>query len=120
MAYCNGVFHHIDPTDRPAAVRYVWKALRPGGVFAFWENSPWNPGTRLVMRRIPFDRDAVLLAAPAARRLLEGNGFEVVRTDFTFVFPNFLKALRRVEKRLARLPLGAQYLVLARKPAHQR
>ena len=38
-------------------------ALRPGGLFAFWENNPWNPGTRLVMSRIPFDRDAITLSA---------------------------------------------------------
>lgn len=115
VAYCNGVFHHIPPVERARAVAYVWKALRPGGVFAFWENSPWNPGTRLVMRRIPFDRDAIMLSPPQARRLLRDGGFGVVRTDFAFIFPNVLRSLRKVERYLVRLPVGAQYLVLARK-----
>jgi SAM-dependent methyltransferase len=116
LAYCNGVFHHIPPNERPASVAYVRRALRPGGWFALWENNPWNPGTRLVMRRIPFDRDAVTLTARETRRMLEAGGFEVARTDFRFVFPRPLRALRRLEPRLARLPLGAQCMVLARRP----
>ena len=111
------MFHHIPPAEREAAVAYVHGALRPGGIFALWENNPWNPGTRLVMRRIPFDRDAETLSAPATRRLLRAGGFEIERTDFLFVFPRPLRALRPLERRLARAPLGAQYLVLARKPA---
>jgi SAM-dependent methyltransferase len=116
LAYCNGVFHHIPGEERATAVRYVWRALRPGGLFAFWENNAWNPGTRLVMRRIPFDRAAITLSAPQARRLLGAGQFEILRTDFLFVFPRALAPLRRAEPKLARLPLGAQYLVLARKP----
>ena len=116
LAYCNGVFHHIPPGERRGAVEYVWRALRPGGLFALWENNPWNPGTRLVMRRIPFDRDAIPLSAPEARKLLTAYRFDVLRTDFLFVFPRFLAPLRRAEPALSSLPLGAQYLVLARKP----
>jgi SAM-dependent methyltransferase len=117
VAYCNGVFHHIVPPERGEALRWVREALRPGGLFALFENNPWNPGTRIVMRRIPFDRDAQTLSPPVARRLLRSAGFEVLRTDSLFYFPRALRALRPLERRLAGLPLGAQYLVLARKPA---
>jgi SAM-dependent methyltransferase len=116
LAFCNGVFHHIPPTERAAAIEYVRRTLRPGGLFAFWENNPWNPGARYVMSRIPFDRDAIMIAAPEARRLLSAAGFEVVRTDFQFLFPRALKALRGLEPSMARLPLGAQYQVLCRNP----
>jgi SAM-dependent methyltransferase len=117
-AYCNGVFHHIAPAERAQAVAYVGSALRPSGLFALCENNPWNPGARLVMRSIPFDRDAVPLSAPQARRLLEAVGFEVLTTDFLFVFPRALRMLRRFERRLKRWPVGAQYMILARRPAH--
>ncbi len=116
LAYCNGVFHHIEPADRPEALEYVHRSLVAGGYFAFWENNPWNPGTRLLMRRIPFDRDAKLLSAPAARRLLQSCGFDVVSTDFLFLFPRALAALRPLEAPLTRVPAGAQYMVLCRKP----
>lgn len=52
-----------------AVVDLVRRSLRPGGVFAFWEINPWNPGTRHVMSRIPFDRDAIMLTPPEARWL---------------------------------------------------
>lgn len=116
LAYCNGVFHHIPVPARAAAAQYVYKCLRPGGWFAFWENNSWNPGTRYVMARIPFDRDAVTLSPPQAKQLLLDAGFEIVRTDYQFFFPRFLKVLRVMEPGLATIPLGAQYQVLGRKP----
>jgi SAM-dependent methyltransferase len=115
VAYCNGVFHHVEPDARLDALGYVRRSLSAGGYFALFENNPWNPGTRLVMRRIPFDRDAKLLSPPHARELLAGAGFEVMRTDFLFLFPRVLSALRPLEARLARLPAGAQYMILCRK-----
>lgn len=120
LAFCNGVFHHIVPADRHASAQYVYDALRPGGIFAFWENNPWNPGTRYVMSRIAFDRDAITLTARESRALLRRAGFEVMRTDYLFVFPAALRVLRRFEPMMARLPLGGQYMVLARKPQTSR
>jgi SAM-dependent methyltransferase len=116
VGYCNGVFHHIPPPERGAAVRDIFAALRPGGLFALWENNPWNPGTRIVMCRIPFDRDAILLWPSETRRLLLAAGFEIVQTSYHFYFPALLRALRPLEAALSRIPLGGQYCVLARKP----
>jgi ubiquinone/menaquinone biosynthesis C-methylase UbiE len=115
VAYCNGVFHHVEPEQRLDALGYVHRSLSMGGYFGLWENNPWNPGTRLVMRRIPFDRDAKLLSPSHTRGLLSRAGFDVLRTDFLFFFPRALSALRPLEARLARVPVGAQYLVLCRK-----
>lgn len=117
LAFCNGVFHHIPISERAPAVASVWRALRPGGVFALWENNPWNPGTRYVMSKISFDRDAVTLTPPETRALLSGGGFEVVRTDHLFFFPTALRLMRWLEPVILTLPIGGQYLVLGRKPA---
>ncbi len=116
LVFCNGVFHHIPPAGRTEAIDYVLRLLRPGGLFAFWENNPWNPGTRYVMNRIPFDRDAITLSSPEARHLLRLGGFEILRTDFLFIFPRILDWCRWVEPFCSRLPLGAQYQILCRKP----
>ena len=116
LAFCNGVFHHIPLAERAGAVAHVFRSLKPGGIFALWENNPWNLGTRYVMSKIPFDRDAITLSPPVARKLLRENGFEIVRTDFQFFFPRPLSWFRGLEPLLAKIPLGAQYQVFARKP----
>lgn len=116
LAFCNGVFHHIPLQQREASAQYVFTSLRPGGLFAFWENNPWNPGTRLVMSRVAFDRDAITLTPPESRALLGRAGFQVLRTDFLFIFPAALRWLRWIEPMAAALPLGGQYLVLCRRP----
>jgi SAM-dependent methyltransferase len=112
LAYCNGVFHHIAPRQRAEALALVHRALRVGGLFSFWENSPWSPATRYVMSRCEFDRDAILLSPPEARALLRDGGFEILRTDYRFIFPRALRALRRIEDLVYRLPLGTQYQIL--------
>jgi SAM-dependent methyltransferase len=117
LVFCNGVFHHIPLLNRAAAIDYVLRSLRPGGLFAFWENNPWNPGTRYVMSRIPFDRDAITLSSPEARHLLSLGGFDILRTDFLFIFPRTLHWCRWIEPVCSRLPFGAQYQVLCRKPS---
>ena len=116
LVYCNGVFHHIPPKNRPAALSYIASSLRPGGVFALWENNPWNPGARMVMHRIPFDRDAILVWPRQARCLVRDAGLRYLRTEYRFVFPHMLRALRPLEDSVASLPLGAQYCVLSERP----
>ncbi len=112
LAFCNGVFHHILPDARMAAMQVIFAALRPGGYFAFWENNPWNPGTRWLMSRTPIDRDAIMLSPPAARKLLQSAGFRVLFVDSLFYFPRSLGWFKPLEKVLVRLPLGGQYLAL--------
>ena len=116
LAFCNGVFHHVPPDARAEVARLIRDSLEPGGLFALWDNNPWNPGARYVMWRIPFDRDAVMISPRGARQLLEHEGFEIVRIDHLFVLPRFLRALRPLERRVTWTPLGAQFQVLARRP----
>lgn len=116
LSFSSGVFHHIEPNLRPKAIRYVFDSLKPGGIFAFWENNPWNPATKMVMSRIPFDRDAQTLCVIEARRLLRSAGFCVLRTDFIFIFPHLLRMFRPLERRVSRFPIGTQYQILCRKP----
>jgi SAM-dependent methyltransferase len=113
LCYCNGVFHHIALDERDGAMGLVYRSLAPGGKFAVFENNPLNPGTRLVMHRIPFDRNAIRLPHWETVRLLKRAGFQVPhRPRFLFYFPRVLAGLRVVEPSLAWMPLGAQYWAL--------
>lgn len=115
LAFCNGVFHHIVPAERPAALQRLAQSLRPGGLFALWENNPWNPGTRYSMAQCEFDRDAIALSCRETVRLVRDAGLRVLSVRFFFVFPRILRALRWSEPFLSRIPIGAQYQVLSQK-----
>lgn len=115
VVFCNGVFHHIPLAERARCIDYVAASLRPGGWFAFWENNPWNPGTHLVMARIPFDRDAIKVSPPEAVRLVKAGGLRLQSVTYRFFFPAFLGVLRPLENGLSRVPFGAQYQVLAQR-----
>jgi SAM-dependent methyltransferase len=115
LVFCNGVFHHVAPERRSAEMEFVHRALRPGGLFSLWENNPWNPATRLVMSRVAFDAEAIALPPPETRKRVREAGFVILRCDFLFIFPRFLKALRGLEPFVAKLPIGTQYQVLCRK-----
>jgi SAM-dependent methyltransferase len=112
LAYVNGVFHHVPEGERGLVMGRLAAALRPGGLLSLWDNNPWNPGARLVMSRIPFDHDAVMLSARSAARLATAAGLQVLRVDHLFIFPRALRRLRPLEDRVSRWPLGAQYQVL--------
>lgn len=115
LIYSSGVFHHIQPAERSEVLLRLRDSLRDGGIFALWENNPWNPGTRLIMSRIPFDRHANPISARACASLMSSCGFEVLETSFHFVFPSALKWFRGMESWFSAYPFGAQYVVIGRK-----
>jgi SAM-dependent methyltransferase len=113
LCYVNGVFHHIEPERRPGAVTGIHRALRRGGYLALFENNPWNPGARMVMSRIPFDRDAQMLSPWETTSLVRAGGFNGSLARWSlFYFPRPLAFLRFTEGALSHLLLGAQYCVL--------
>jgi trans-aconitate methyltransferase len=117
LVFSNGVFHHIPPPERGQCLVAIRRALRPGGLFAFWENNPWNPGTCYVMAQCAFDEDAVTISPRQARRMLAEAGFKILRRDSLFYFPRRLRWLRPAERWFRGLPFGGQYLVLCRDPS---
>lgn len=116
LCYINGVFHHILPEDRHSTLTLIRDLLNPGAYLALFENNPWNPGTRMVMSRIPFDRDAITMSFLETRNRVKAAGFQLSGTRFLFYMPNALAALRFIEPLFVKVPLGAQYYVLARVP----
>ena len=105
------VFHHV-PRDAIATwLRHCGDALASGGSIFIFEHNPWNPVTRHVFERCPFDTDAHMIPR---RELLElGNeaGLVAKASTYTLFFPKPLKFFRPLERWLGWLPLGAQYCV---------
>ncbi len=110
------VFHHIPHDQHPSVISEIFRVLKPGGSLIIFEHNPWSPATRHVVASCPFDKDAVLLSPPYARRLLKTARFTGVRSQFYLFFPRFLKLLRPLEHAMGWLPFGAQYFALGKRP----
>jgi SAM-dependent methyltransferase len=108
------VYHHVPPEERPALTLEAARVLRPGGVFAMIEHNPVNPATRLIVSRLPMDRNAILLGARETRRLLRGAGFAKLNTTYFLYLPEKpFRIFSGLETALKRVPLGGQYAVFA-------
>jgi len=109
LAVC--VMHHVPPPDWPAFLGEMRRVSRPGGLVCIIEHNPFNPLTRLAVARCEFDRDAVLLRAGKVRRLMADAGLHNIAARQFLLLPSAAPIARRIERSLAWLPLGAQYLV---------
>jgi SAM-dependent methyltransferase len=109
IAVC--VLHHVPIDQRAAFLAEAARITRRGGLVLLCEHNPWNPLTRLVVGRCEFDRDAVLLAQPEARRRLIAAGLSNIRTRYILFFPWRGAFWRWLEARLDWLPVGGQYVI---------
>jgi SAM-dependent methyltransferase len=108
------VLHHVERAARPALLgEVILGALPPGGRVVVFEHNPYNPLTRLAVRSCAFDRDAHLLTRRSATALLRRTPLRILQGNYIVFFPRILRRLRRLERRMGWLPLGAQYMVVA-------
>jgi SAM-dependent methyltransferase len=106
----------IDPVRQQRFVSELRRVTRPGGLVVAFEHNPFNPLTRLVVRRCSFGGDAKMLSPGRLGGLFREAGLPVVERRFLLIFPSSSKPLRRVERSLGFLPVGAQYYLAGRAP----
>ena len=113
--FAMNVLHHVDPLERDAFLLELARVCRTGGRVICFDHNPYNPLTRLVVRRCPFDENVVLLSRGELVRRFRTAGLKVVDTRFILIFPSDQKLVSWAETALGQLPLGAQYYVVGRK-----
>lgn len=107
------VLHHIPPQERAHFMSEMARVVRPGGLGIAIEHNPINPVTQLIVARCPFDKDAILLRASEMTRLFQTSGFADAHHHFTGFSPWRSRFIRSIERGIARVPLGAQYISIA-------
>lgn len=110
------VLHHVELGDQMSLVNEFARVTRPGGVALVYEHNPFNPITRLVVSRCRFDEGVVLLYPSGTRRLLTEAGFVAAQTRHIIFSPVRPRLIESAERALGVVPLGAQYVAIARKP----
>jgi len=110
------VYHHVPREGRAGLTREAARVLRPGGIFAVIEHNPLNPATRLIVGRLPMDRNAILLNAGETRRLFQDAGLRSLETTYFLYLPEGgFRIFPALETALKRIPLGGQYAVFGQK-----
>lgn len=109
------VLHHVPPEIREPLLRECRRVLKPGGALMIFEHNPLNPLTQWIVKRCPFDEDAVLLSSGETTRRCRRTGFRVAERRFINFFPNrgIFRKLMSLERWLRWMPMGAQYYVHA-------
>ncbi len=113
--FAMNVLHHVDPLERDAFLLEMARVCRTGGRVIVFDHNPYNPLTRLVVRRCSFDQNAVLLSRGELLRRFRTAGLTPVDRRFILIFPSDQKAVSWAEIALGQLPLGAQYYVVGSK-----
>jgi SAM-dependent methyltransferase len=108
------VLHHVEPPDRPGFVAELARVTRADGLALVFEHNPLNPLTRRVVRDCAFDEGVQLLGRRELEGLLRGAGLTVSDIEYLLFFPWRGRGFAAAERRLTRVPLGAQYVVAGR------
>ena len=113
-AFACCVFHHIGADQHRKVLTELRRVIKPAGLLMIYEHNPLNPLTVRSVNTCPLDENAVLISAQDMCNTCIDAGWGIVHCDYRVFFPAALKHLRRMEKHLRWLPLGAQYCVSAR------
>ncbi|MBT4483247.1 MAG: class I SAM-dependent methyltransferase [Candidatus Latescibacteria bacterium] len=113
LVFIANVFHHIPPGSRKETTREIKKMIADNGMLFIFEQNPFNPVTRYMVKTCPFDSDAELISLRKMKKLLLEEDFVIDMTRYTLFFPSFLKKLTFLEQKIGWLPFGGQYYVKA-------
>lgn len=109
------VFHHIELAKRDAVLREIKRILVPGGILVVFEHNPFNPITRLIVKRAVVDKNAILLYPSEIRDRFDRQALINRTLAYLMFFPPKIKIFSNLEKHLNWLPLGAQYVAVGTK-----
>lgn len=117
IIFIANVFHHIPRKQQFKSMKVISDKMSLDGLLIIFELNPINPLTMWVANRndYKFDKESKLLHPLYCRKLLNKSGFKKLIIRFTVFFPSFLMFLKKIEKYLYKLPIGAHYYYIARK-----
>jgi SAM-dependent methyltransferase len=110
LAFAVSVFHHLPPGQWSPFIAEMKRVVRPKGIVAILEHNPLNPLTQFIVRGSILDVNAALLTPWKTSQLLGSNDFHEVRTEYFLFTPFRHKVARKIDRYLAKVPLGAQYV----------
>jgi SAM-dependent methyltransferase len=120
LVFASCLLHHLPLENMSQTFDELRRICKPGGWVVIFEHNPLNPVTQVVVRTTPLDRDAHLLPANSVRAFMYKRGFAKIEQRYILFAPARIDRVlyRYVRHQLYPVPLGAQYLVMGRKPLY--
>jgi SAM-dependent methyltransferase len=113
LSFTASTLHHVPVSERSLFLSEVRRVTRKGGLIMIFEHNPWNFLTRFFVRICPLDRGVRLLGTSNLKGMLHGVGLRVLEVKYLIFFPTWCGPFCRGERYLEKVPLGAQYCVIA-------
>lgn len=117
MAIAMCVVHHVPVPVWSAFIEEMHRVVKPGGLIAIFEHNPLNPVTHYLFKYgfNGMDEGATMVGRRKLEGMLRSAGCPTVQSDYIFFTPFGNRFFRWMDRALAWLPFGAQYLTLARR-----
>ena len=109
------VMHHVVPEGLIQFSQEMMRVTKKGGLVMVFEHNPHNPLTRYAVSHCDLDEDAHLLRLKEVERMFVAANGLIVDSRYILFTPFRGKLFSYLDTALSWLPLGAQYLVAARK-----
>ena len=111
------VLHHIHPDEHEKWMRGIQNILERENYLVIFEMNMLNPLSRNFVKKTPVDRNAIMLKPSYCQKLIKKTfrDLSFVKIRYSYFFPWRNKFLVGLERCLAWFPLGAQYIVVAKK-----
>ena len=109
------VMHHLQLGERNNFISEIKRILKNCGIIIVFEHNPFNCFTRYAVAACEFDKDALLMSKAELRNLLSENALSMVDEGYIIFFPFKGNLFRFIERGLKKLPIGAQYYLIAEK-----
>lgn len=115
--FVSTVLHHIPHCKHEEWLTGLFETLEKGGYMMIFEHNMKNPFTKRIVKRIPMDQNAVMLDCGYCKKMVRTifGSQSIIQHGYTYFFPWRNRVFTGIEHKLSRVPLGAQYYVLARK-----
>jgi SAM-dependent methyltransferase len=111
------VLHHVPVPQWESFLKELRRVLSPEGLIVIFEHNPINPVVNYLFHHGfgGMDEGATMIGRRKLERLLGKAGCSQVQSGYIFFTPFGSRFFRWLDRVLAWLPLGAQYMTLAKK-----
>jgi len=109
------MLHHVPKDKRELIILDAWSRLKKDGHLIIIEHNLINPLTKKSVENCPLDKDAIFLSMKEAKGLFSKAYNNTLFCKYIVFWPKQLKIFRFLDSLLGFIPLGAQFMIAARK-----